>query len=1165
DFVRWQRAWLAGEVLAAQVAYWRQALAGAPAQLALPADRPRPPAQSFRGAAISRIVSPELTAALRRTARQGEATLFMTLLAVLDVLLHRVTGQDDLVVGAPIANRERLEIEGLIGCFVNILALRSDLAGLASSLGGRRPAFAELLAAVRQVSLGTYAHQELPLEKLVEALAPRRDLAATPLFQVALALQNAMTATRVEVPAGAAGRPGARRGSLVMELCELPVATAKFDLLLQVTETPAGLALSFEYSRDLFDAATVKRLAEQYGRLLAAVAAGAAASSPRSIDELPLLGAGERHQLLAEWSGAATAYPRDSLVHELFAAQARSRPDAVALAYGAEQLTYGEIHRRSNQLARRLRRLGVGPEALVALALPRSPAMVVALLGALKSGGAYLPLDPGLPWPRRAALLAETGARVLLTVAARGGGDDLVQLPFGGGRELDGESDADLGPQEVGAAPESLAYVMFTSGSSGAPKGVAAVHRGVVRLVRDAGFADCGPGQVWLHAAPLAFDASTWEIWGPLLGGGRLELFAPGPPDLRELGEALRRGGVTTLWLTAGLFHQVVESGVASLGGLRQLLAGGDVLSVPHVRRALQELPGCLLIDAYGPTENTTFTCCHRMTGMTAAGGAGDAPPSVPIGRPIANTTVYLWDRQGQAVPAGVPGELVTGGDGLARGYLGRPDLTAERFVPDPFAGGRGAPGGRIYRTGDLARWLPSGHLQFLGRIDRQVKIRGFRIEPGEVEAHLARHPGVEQSVVAARQAGPGDRRLVAWVVARPGSQVTAAGLRGFLAERLAEHSVPAAVVLLAALPLTANGKVDRDALPEPEWLQPPRHAGPPVGQLAARTPVEELLAGLWAELLGPGRPGEAGAAIGPGDDFFALGGHSLLATRLVSRLREELGVELPLRRVFEHPTLAAMARVVAGSSGESAGLARPVPPPAPAPIPRRLPPVRLPESHDLVLSYAQERIWFLAQLAPDSTAYNVAGALRIRGALSPARLASSLDQIVRRHAVLRSAYPLAAGRPSPVVLPPRAVELPLIDLAPLGEAAAATGRALGPGFGRRAFDLATGPLLRAALLRLGPEQHLLVLVLHHIVADGWSVTVFLRELAALYAALPAVPLPELPIQYFDFARWQREQLTGEALAPQLGYWRQALAGAPGQLALPADRPRPPVPDFAGA
>ncbi len=1169
DFVRWQRGWLAGEAHAAQIAYWQQALAEAPAQLALPADRPRPAVPSCRGAAISRMVPAELTAALRRTARQGDGTLFMILLAALDVLLHRVTGQDDLVVGALIANRERPETEGLIGCFVNTLALRSDLAGLASSLGGRRPAFPELLAAVRQVSLGALAHQDLPFEKLVETLAPRRDLAATPLFPVALALQDAMAATSVEVPAGAARPPGARRDALALELCELPIETARFDLLVRVAETPAGLALSFEYSRDLFDVATVRRLVEQYGRLLAAVAAGAA-SPPRSIDELPLLGAGERHQLLVEWSGAATAYPRQSLVHELFAAQARSRPDAVAVASGAEQLTYGEIHRRSNQLARRLRRLGVGPEALVALALPRSPAMVVALLGALKSGGAYLPLDPGLPWLRQEAILAETRARVLLTAPGRGGaaaGPDLVQLPVGGGRELDGESAADLEPREVGAGPESLAYVMFTSGSSGAPKGVAVVHRGVVRLVREAGFADCGPDQVWLHAAPLAFDASTLEIWGPLLGGGRLELLAPGPPDLRELGEALRRGGVTTLWLTAGLFHQVVESRVESLGGLRQLLAGGDVLSAPHVRRALQELPGCLLINGYGPTENTTFTCCHR---MTAASAAAAASPSVPIGRPIANSTVYLWDRQGQAVPPGVPGELVTGGDGLARGYLGRPDLTAERFVPDPFAGGRGASGARLYRTGDLARWLPGGQLEFLGRIDRQVKIRGFRIEPGEVEAHLARHSGVEQSVVAARQVGPGDRRLVAWVVARPGSQVTSAGLRSFLAERLPDPSLPAAVVLIAALPLTANGKVDRDALPEPKWLPPPRHAGLPVGQVAARTPVEELLAALWAELLAPRRPATAadGAAIGPGDDFFALGGHSLLATRLISRVREELGVELPLRRVFEHPTLAAMAREVAGSLGDSASLARA----APSPAPRRLPPVHLPESHDLVLSYSQERLWFLAQLAPDSTAYNIAGALRFCGELSPARLARSLDEIVRRHAVLRSAYPLIAGRPSPVVLPARAVELPLIDLAPLGEAAAATGRALGSAFGRRPFDLATGPLLRAALLRLGPEQHLLVLALHHIVADGWSVTVFLRELTALYAA-PAPPgslhapgpLPELPIQYFDFARWQRQRLTDEALAPQLAYWRQALAGPLSQLALPADRPRPPVPDFAGA
>jgi len=1145
DWAAWERQRLTGERLAAELAYWRHRLAGLPPRLQLPADRPRPPRETWRGGEATVRVEPEAVSGLAAAGRRHRATMFMTCLAALQALLHRYTGQEDLLVGTPVANRQAPGADRLVGFFANTLVMRGDLSG-------PRLRFGELLERVREAVLQDLAHQEMPFERLVEELAPQRAHDRSPLLQVVLALQ-------------AAPLPRTEAAGLALAAAPLGTGTAKFDLTFALAGggegARSGLEGVLEYRRDLFDPATAARLAGHWQVLLGGLGAnvaGVAGADPH-LDELPLLAAAERHQLLAEWPSAAAAYPRESCVHELFAAQARLRPQAPAVSFGDRQLTYEELDRLSGRIARRLTRLGAGPEAGVAIWIERSLEMVAALLAVLKCGGAYVPLDPSWPRRRLELVLAQTGTRLLVSQERR-----LRALPAGlldGGIEvlcLDGAlAEPGEGTDEAGAGeewtapvrPENLACVMYTSGSTGRPKGVAVTHRGIVRLVRENWFADFRPHQVYLQLAPLAFDASTFEIWGPLLNGARLAVFPPRLPDLQELGAELESQGVTTLFLTTGLFHQVVESNLGSLRRLDQLLAGGEALSGPHARRVLAELPGVVLVNGYGPTESTVFATCHR------ARAAADLPPfagTVPIGRPIANTSVHVLDRHARPVPIGVPGELLIGGDGLARGYLGRPDLTAERFVPDPIGGG-----GRVYRTGDLVRWLPDGVLDFLGRIDQQVKIRGFRIEPAEIEAVLAGQPGVEQVRIVAREAGPGDRRLVAYVVPRAGARVDAADLRAAASRQLPVYMVPAAFVFLAAMPLGPNGKVDRRALPAPEWVlaDAARSRSRPLDA------EEELLAAIWTDLLGG--PEDAARNLSPEDDFFALGGHSLLATRLVSRLREVLGIELPLRSIFEAPTLAALAGLVRASRGGA------LPAPGPGTAEQGFGDGARAEE----LSFAQERLWFLNRLDPDDTSCNVAGGLLFEGSLDPAVLARSLYEIVRRHHVLRSVFRATAAGGMQVVLPQLTLQLPLADLTRLGAAATPIARGLGRELARRPFDLTVGPLVRTTLLRIGAgarPRHLLVLVLHHIVADGWSFQVFLRELLALYPAVAggvsaAAGLPELPVQYADFTRWQRAWLQGEAMETLLAHWRQALAGAPGVLALPSDRPRPPVRGKRGA
>ncbi|HEY2740022.1 MAG TPA: amino acid adenylation domain-containing protein, partial [Thermoanaerobaculia bacterium] len=854
---------------------------------------------------------------------------------------------------------------------------------------------------------------------------------------------------------------------------------------------------TIEYATDLFDAATIDRLAGHFERLLATAldTPGIAAM------ELPLLSVAERHQLLREWSDTETSFPREETLHGLFAEQARLRPCAVAVEHAGEALTWGELRRRSGHLARRLVARGLRPEERVAVLAERSPDLIVALLGILEAGGAYLPLDPVDPPERLSALLRDAGASLL--VAQEAPPFELpaeVRLVTPAGEQKTEETEAGL--PEVSAA--ALAYVIYTSGSTGKPKGVAVTHRNVVRLVRGVDYVDVGPEQTWLQFAPVSFDASTLEIWAPLLNGGKLVLFPGRIASLDDLARVVKTHRVTSAWLTAGLFHEMVDGRLDGLQPLTQLLAGGDVVSADHARRALAAHPGLTLIDGYGPTEGTTFTSTHRLTSADRVG------ESVPIGRAIANARTYVLDERLSPVPAGVRGELYVGGEGLARGYLNRPDLTAERFVPDVIGTASAEAGGRLYRTGDLVRQRADGTLEFLGRLDQQVKLRGFRIELGEIEAVLAALAGVREAAALVRQDRPGDRRLVAYVTGAGGD--IAASLREQLRGRLPAYMVPDAFVMLAALPLTANGKVDRKALPAPERQSSEE------SYVAPRTPVEEVLAGIWSEVLGVERVGSA-------DHFFDLGGHSLLATRVMSRLRSAFGVELSLRTLFEALTLSELAaRIEAALRTQGFGTDQLAPPIEPIEPSRRAGP--------LPMSFAQQRLWFIDQLEPGSPLYNIPVTLRVEGPLDGAVLALCLDEIVRRHEALRTIFAVREGEPVQIVQPVSSFVLPLVDLSGLPESRReAQALALSAAEAGRPFDLGglrQGPLLRGVVLRLAEVDHVTTLTMHHIASDGWSMGILVREITELYAVLSAgrpPHLPELPVQYGDFAVWQHSWL----------------------------------------
>ena len=1116
DFAEWQRNWLRGEVLEEQLGYWRKQLDGVRGILELPADHPRPAVPTAGGAHRSLSLSPALSEQLAELSKREGATLFMTLLAAFKTLLYRYTDEQDIVVGSPIAGRNRVETEALIGFFINTLALRTNLSGSAT--------FRELLSRVKETAVGAYAHQDLPFEKLVEELQPERALNRNPFFQIMFQFQNA-----ARVPLALDG--------LTSSQLDVATGTSKFDLMLAAAEEGAALTLVMEYSTDLFAGETIERLLQQLSTLLA----GIVANPNERISRLPLLSEDQRSQVLNDWNTTQAEFPDDRCIHQLFADQVERAPSAVAVLIGSDRVTFGELNARANQLAHRLQSLGVGPESRVAICLERSLEMIVGLLGILKAGAAYVPLEPAFPTERLSFILEDSQAQLLLTQQYL-----LPSLPASSTRvlTLDGDQPAIAGeptenPRNT-ATSENAAHVIYTSGSTGKPKGVVSAHRASVNrfawMWRAYPFAS---DEICCQKTSLSFVDSIWEIFGPLLKGVPLVII---PNELlmdpKRFVQSLADNQVTRLVLVPSLLRVILESTenlAQRLAFLRYCVCSGESLPVELATEFRKQLPAAKLINLYGSSEVAADVTCYEVESSEPAG-------SVPIGKPIANTRVLVLDQHFQPTPVGVPGEIFIGGAGVARGYLNRPDLTAERFIPDP----AGEPGARLFRTGDLGRYLPDGNIEYRGRRDHQVKIRGFRIELGEIETTLATHPQVREAVVIALADQRGEKYLVAYIVA-PDNRPAAFQLRAHLRDQLPDYMIPASLVMLDSLPLTASGKVDRLALPKLE-----------VSPLAAseafrapRNPTEDLLADIWATTLNCDR-------VGIDDDFFSLGGHSLLLVRIASHIHEVFALELPLRVLFEAPTVAGMAHQIEAARREGAAAAE-------------LPIVAIPRAGSLPLSFAQERLWFFDQLEPGSAAYNIPRALRLRGPLDVAALQSSLNAVVARHEVLRSRFLTNNGQPVLSIAGSEWLDLPQLDLRPASEGEQKV-RELIKEETERAFDLASGPLLRVALARLDDEDHLLVLTMHHIVSDGWSIGIFLRELVSLYNALVSGSEPslaELTAQYVDFAAWQRRGSAADAgpgtWGEQLEFWREQLAGAPPLIDLPLDRSRAPVRSFRGA
>ncbi|MBI4587207.1 MAG: amino acid adenylation domain-containing protein [Candidatus Rokubacteria bacterium] len=900
DYLAWQADMLAGPEGERLWSYWRRQLAGELPVLDLPTDRPRPPVQTFAGASHAFRLDEELTGRLKALAKAEGATLYMTFLAAFQVLLHRYTGQEDILVASPLAARTRAEFEGIVGCVTNPVMLRGDLSG--------NPAFKAFLAQTRRTVLEALEHQDFPALLLVERLKPPRDPSRPRLYQV---MFNMVRTHRLEGEAlaqFALGETGFRTnvGGLDLESFHLEYRVAVLDLEMTIGEVSGGISAHVVYNTDLFDAATIARLERHFRILLE----GIVADPDRRVGEFPLVSEPERHRLLVEWNETGADYPSESCVHELFEAQARRTPDAPAVVFEGQRLTYAELDRRANQLAHSLRALGVGPDALVGICVERSLEMVVGLLGILKAGGAYVPLDPTYPSARLAVMLADAEVRVLVTQEGLvqrlpPHGATVVRLDTGWKSIAQEPEDAPV----TGATAATLAYVIYTSGSSGRPKGVLVPHRAVVNhSVAVAKRFGLGPSDRILQFASISFDAAVEELIPSWLSGAtvvlRPEGAAPSGPELLRL---IEREQVTVLNLPTAYWHEWVYeldlSGERLPPSLRLVVVGGEKAS-PERYATWQKVSagGMRWMNTYGPTEATVTATVYE----PPSPGTPDLASELPIGRPIANSTIYLLDAHGQLVPIGVPGELYIGGPGVARGYLNRPELTAEKFVPDPFGGDAGA---RLFRTGDLARYRPDGNIEYVGRTDHQVKIRGFRIELEEIEAVLGQHPGVRETIVVACEDASGEKRLVGYLVAGPSAPPSSGELRTFLKEHLPEYMVPSAFVFLSALPLTLTGKVDHRALPPPDWARPVRKGT----FVAPRNSLEEGLAGIWADVLGLDR-------VGVHDDFFELGGHSLMTIQLMARLRDTFRVELPLRSLFEAPTVAGLADRIEAARQAGAG-----------------------------------------------------------------------------------------------------------------------------------------------------------------------------------------------------------------------------------------------------
>ncbi|GAB2660328.1 non-ribosomal peptide synthetase [Nocardia goodfellowii] len=1110
DYALWQQELLGSptdpkSMLSQQLDYWRAELAGLPEQLRLPTDRPRPRVASYRGDMVLFTVDAETRGAVERLAADEGATVSMVLQSALAVLLFKLGAGEDIPIGAPIAGRTDDALTDLVGFFVNTWVLRAPVAPSAS--------FSEVLARVRAKALAAYENQDAPFDLLVELLNPARSAAHHPLFQVLLTLQDN--------PLPTLALPG-----VAVDPRPLTSTTSRFDLTFNIGETPAGAAPGgwdgfIEYATDLFDRSTIEATAARLVRILRHIV-----SDPGTqVGSIDVLGDDERELVLRRWNDTTVSAESRGTVVELFAARAAASPEAAAVVGSDGELSYRELDTRSERLARVLLARGVRPDAIVAVALPRSANLIVALLAVLKAGGGYLPIDPAYPSDRLAFILADAAPAVVLTDH-----DTAPGLPHTATTHLYldalDDSGADVCDPAGTVRPEGLAYLIYTSGSTGVPKGVAVTHHNLRNLASQGW--STGPGERVLMHSSVAFDASTYEVWPALISGGAVVVAGAERSDPGEITTLIADCAVTRMFVTPALLSAVLDYADDLPGNvfrsLKQVIAGGAELTPALVGRLQGRADGVIVTNGYGPTETTVFAT------VFCADAISDTDMSVPIGSALAGMRTYVLDSALAPVPVGVPGELYVAGAQLARGYHGKAGLTAARFVADPFD----PAGGRLYRTGDVVRWNAQGQLEFAGRFDDQVKIRGFRVEPGEVEAVLAQHPSVLRAAVVAREVGPAGKQLIGYVVA----DETGAEIRRFAAERLPDFMVPAVVMVLDEMPLTANGKLDRAGLPDPELVSS-------VGYRAPRGEHERVLAELFAEVLGHDR-------VGADDNFFELGGHSLLATRLASRIRAVLGVEVPIRTVFDAPTVAQLAtRLDTGVQVR--------------------PPLSAGQRPDVVpLSYAQRRLWFIHRLEGPSATYNMALAVRLRGVDVPA-LRAAIEDVVVRHESLRTVFVDAEGVPSQRVLDANSVEVPfaetaMADSAPADLDAAVTAAA------QYGFDLGAEIPIRATVFRRDVDDVVLVLLIHHIAGDGWSLNPLLRDLSVAYAARLERRAPDwrpLPVQYVDYTLWQRNLLGSpddphSVLARQLEYWRGELEGVPEQLRLPMDRPRPRVASYRG-
>ncbi len=1110
DYAVWQRQQTESTGTAQQLTYWRDKLHDLQ-EVHLPTDRPRQATRSHAGGVEYFTVPAPTLAALKDLSRAENATLFMTLLATFKALLRRYCGQNDLAVVTPVAGRDRVELEGLIGFFVNSLILRTDLAG--------NPTFREVLGRVRRTALEAYAHQDLRFETLVAALKPLHDLSHSPLSTVSFALQN-MADLQLSLP------------GIHASTIPLHSGTSKSELSVTLMESEGTLRGTLEYSSELFDAETMQQLARHFLALLA----GAIENPDATLLHLPLLAADEQRQIMHEWNDTVRPYGdadgRLTPLHELFAAQAQRTPSAPAVILDRQQINYRELDLQANRLANRLLELGVTTDSPVGVCLERSFDLIVSILAIHKAGGAYLPLDPEYPRERLSFMLEDAHAPVVLTQQRW-----RERLPQADSTRLfclDVENNAlQMQPEEDPAqacSPQQLAYIVYTSGSTGKPKAAALPHSALSNHLHWlAETLDLTSTDRVLQKTSISFDASVWELLLPLQIGMPVVLARPGEHlDSDYMARTLRDQHITVLQVVPSALQALLaEPVLRECHELRYVISGGEALDRALTRTFFAVLPHATLGNFYGPSETCDDATYFELHAPVPGAGF------VPIGRPIANVRCHILDAARQPVPQGAVGELYIGGAGLARGYLHRPQLTAERFLEDPFRSGA-----RLYRTGDLARYRADGVIEYIGRVDSQVKIHGFRIELAEIEAALKACPGVDHCAVSVHVDSAGEKRLLAHVA---GEVTDPATLKRRLSARLPEHMVPQIIVPLAQLPLLPNGKIDRRALPEPDF-SPAQET-----TVAPRSPVEQALADIWSEVLRIPAPGVH-------QSFFALGGHSLLATQVVSRIRRTLQVELPLRTLFESPTIAELAQAVAR---ERSAEGTPPEPPIEA----------LSRDTALPVSFSQRRMWFVQQFEPQATAYNMSFSLRLQGNLNRGALTAAVQGLVRRHEAFRTHFKVANGEPVQIITADATANIEFTDLssrpAELRETQAAQ---LLQEAAMKPFDLAHGPLFRFMLVRLSAQDHVVLWLVHHAIGDQWSAVLMARELSALYQAAvrqEQAQLPPLPVQYADFAAWQRRHLGGDALDDQMRYWRRKLQGLP-VLTLPTDRPRPPRQTFRG-